>query len=306
MINVFIDGNSGTTGLRIEERLSRRKDINILKIDYDRRHSIEERKKLINESNVTFLCLENELAVQSASVVENPNTVVIDTSTAHRVNEKWSYGFPELSKEQRNLIESSKKIANVGCHAVGFISIVAPLIKNGILKKDKGIFVHSITGYSGGGKKMIKEYEENPPEYFKAPLQYGLNLNHKHLPEMKKYTGLEQELVFNPILGNFYSGMAVSVPLLNKLGSKEYILEVLKEHYSQSKIITVEDEKAFENGKVNPLLMSNKDSMKIVVYGDENIEVVSVFDNLGKGASGSAIQNMNIALGLEETLGLSL
>lgn len=308
MKKVFIDGEAGTTGLKIYQRLENRRDIVLLRIDEDKRKDNLERKRLINESDITFLCLPDEAARESVALCENSNTVIIDNSTAHRIDENFAYGFIELSKENIEKIKKSKRIANVGCHAVGLISIMAPLVSGNIIPKDYPVFAHSITGYSGGGKSMINEYENlDRPKEFGNPRQYALDLNHKHLKEMKKYSGLSHNPFFNPILGDFYSGMCLSVPIHKRLinGDLTSVFNALAIHYDGSKFIKVVN--GFEESKINPEKLTGKDTMEIYVYGNNDfIEITALYDNLGKGASGSSLQIMNCILGVEETTGLVL
>lgn len=305
---VFIDGSVGTTGLRIYERLSAREDIQLLTLSEEKRKDPEARKQMLNSADVAFLCLPDDAAREAVAMVENPNVTVIDASTAHRTLEGWAYGFPELSKKFEENILSSKRIAVPGCHASGFIALVYPLIEAGILKKDALITCHSITGYSGGGKKMIAEYEsEEKSILLGAPRQYGLSQEHKHLKEMKGICGLENAPMFSPIVSDFYSGMAVTVPLfasqvnasvseLKKLYAEKYNGEIVK--YVES---------ADENGFLSGAVLSGKDSMRVTVAGnDERILLLAVYDNLGKGASGAAIECMNLAIGENRTKGLIL
>ena len=320
MFKVFVDGEAGTTGLQIYERLAKRTDIEVLRIDPELRKDVNERKRLINESDVTFLCLPDAAATESAALCENPNTCVIDASTAHRVNPAWTYGMPELSVAQREAISKSKRIANPGCHASGFILGVYPLVAAGILPKSANVSAYSITGYSGGGKKLIAEYEEEAALAHKAgeskaimaPAPYALALSHKHLPEMKKYCELENTPFFNPVLGPFYKGMAVTVSIfanaLNKKLGPEGITEVLAKHYEGRRFVKVmpyEAAPVLFNGRLDPTVCNDTNNAHIQVFGNENVmQVTTIIDNLGKGASGAAIQNMNIALGLDETTSL--
>ena len=235
MKKVFIDGKAGTTGLRIEERLAGRDDIEIVLIPEELRKDPKTKKEILNSVDVAFLCLPDQASIESVSMIENPNVVVIDTSTAHRTNPSWAYGFPELDKGFEDKIRSSKRIAVPGCHASGFISLVYPLVKAGIISKDILLSAHSITGYSGGGKKMIGEYEENKPELYEYPRQYGIKQMHKHLPEMKAITGIENEPIFSPIVADFYSGMEVTVPLFKSqlnYGDIDTIKEIYKKTYT--------------------------------------------------------------------------
>lgn len=305
---VFIDGSAGTTGLRIYERLSARDDLELLTLSEEKRKDPVARKEMLNSVDVAFLCLPDDAAREAVAMVENPNVTVIDASTAHRTLEGWAYGFPELSKTFEEKILSSKRIAVPGCHASGFISLVYPLIEAGFLEKDALITCHSITGYSGGGKKMIAEYESEARNVLLgAPRQYALAQGHKHLKEMKGICGLENAPMFSPIVSDFYSGMAVTVPLfasqvrasvsaLKKLYAEKYNGEIVK--YVDS---------ADENGFLSGAALSGKDSMRITVAGnDERILLLAVYDNLGKGASGAAIECMNLAIGKDRTKGLIL
>lgn len=304
---VFIDGSAGTTGLRINERLSARKDIELIKLTEENRKDVNARKTAINLADVVFLCLPDAAAIESVSLVENEKTVIIDTSTAHRTNPQFVYGFPELSG-QREKIAAAKRIANPGCHASGFVALIEPLIKNGLIKSDINLNCFSITGYSGGGKKMIADYEnEANKASLLAPRQYGITQNHKHLPEMAKICGLENAPIFCPIVSSFYSGMEVTVPLFAKdlKGSASDIKELYKSYYKSGLVKFVEADT--EGGLLSAAKLSGRDDMEISVFGnDDRILLVSRFDNLGKGASGSAIQNMNILLGLPEETGLSV
>ncbi len=306
MVKIFIDGSAGTTGLNIRERLSEYSGIEIISLPEASRKDVVARQEAINSSDVTFLCLPDASAVESVSLLKNDKTIIIDTSTAHRTLDNWTYGFPEL-KGQREKIKNSKLIANPGCHASGFIALINPLIESGILKKDVNLSAFSITGYTGGGKKMIAEYEEGEYPLYLAPRQYGLTQKHKHIPEIKKMCGLTISPSFCPIVSNFARGMEVTVPLFKKdvNGSIDDIKNAYKNLYT-GKIVYYKDN-ADENGFLSALSMSGKDSMEISVFGnEENILLVSRFDNLGKGACGSAIQNLNVVLGLQEEKGLVL
>ncbi len=307
MVKVFIDGNVGTTGLRIEERLSKRDDIELFTLPEDIRKDSAARKDALNKADIAFLCLPDAAAIEAVEMIENPNTKVIDTSTAHRTDPNWAYGSPELNKMFKENLKTSKRVAVPGCHASGFLSIVYPLVKNGLVPSSYPFVCYSLTGYSGGGKKMIAEYkDENRPVEFDGPRQYAFTQMHKHLPEMKKIAGLDQEPVFAPIVGDFYSGMEVSVPLFGKMinGNKEDVYNCLCDNYKDSKLIKV---LPLEQSFMSASEMSLKDSMNIYVGGnDERIMVVSLFDNLGKGASGAAIQCMNIMCGFDETKSLNI
>jgi N-acetyl-gamma-glutamyl-phosphate reductase len=308
MKKVFIDGKAGTTGLRIEERLAGRDDVEIVLIPEELRKDPVKKKEILNSVDVAFLCLPDQAAKDSVAMIDNPNVVVIDTSTAHRTNESWAYGFPELDKSFEDKIKNSKRIAVPGCHASGFIALVYPLVKAGILPSDALLSAHSITGYSGGGKKMIGEYEENKPSLYDYPRQYGLTQSHKHLPEMAKVTGLTNVPVFSPIVADFYSGMEVTIPLFKSqlnYGSIEDIKQIYKSTY-QGPIVTYK-EADDEAGFLSAGLLSGKDSMQIEVYGNEDrIILVSRYDNLGKGASGAAVECLNIVLGAEKTKTLEI
>lgn len=306
MYKVFIDGSAGTTGLKIVERLSERKDLSLVILPEELRKDVNARKDAINSCDVAFLCLPDTAAIEAVSLIENDKVKVIDTSTAHRTNIDWAYGFAEL-KGKRELIKNSKRIANPGCHASGFIALIAPLIEAGVLDKNINLSCFSITGYSGGGKKMIAEYEDqNRSILLDAPRQYGLAQTHKHLPEMKAICGITNAPVFCPIVSDYDRGMQVSVPLF---GSDAKVgLEKIKEIYKNSyngKIVKFVD--ADEGGFISAINMRGRDDMQISVFGnDERMVLVSRFDNLGKGASGAAIQNMNIILGVDETTGLTI
>ncbi|MBE6784837.1 MAG: N-acetyl-gamma-glutamyl-phosphate reductase [Ruminococcaceae bacterium] len=308
MVKAFIDGQAGTTGLQLKAKLEKHPLVEIIEIEEAKRKDTAERQKLMNEADVVFLCLPDAAAKEAVKLVTNPDTVVIDASTAHRTSEGWTYGFPELSEKHRAEISRSKKIANPGCHATGFISLVYPLIASGVMPASYPVTAHSITGYSGGGNKMIGEYESaDRPDEYASPRQYGLSQLHKHLPEMKKITGLAAEPVFNPIVSDYYCGMAVSVPvhtaLLDKKLSAEKIAELYKNHYKDSPFITVKE--LPESGFLSPMGLEGTNELNIYVGGnDERITLTAVFDNLGKGASSAAVQNMNIAMGFDEKTAL--
>lgn len=311
---IFIDGSEGTTGLRIYERFEERDDIELIRIDPELRKDEKERKKLINESDITFLCLPDAAAKESVSLVENEKVRIIDTSTAHRTEEGWAYGFPELSKAHRKAIETGKRIAVPGCYATGFISLVYPMVKEGVLPCDYPVSAFGLSGYSGGGKKMIAAYEaQERPAEFEAPREYALTQAHKHLKEMKKIPGLKREPLFSPIVSNYYSGMVMSVPLytqlLDKAHTPEEIHKVFSDFYKGQKFIKVMplDAQAGEGNMLSGNSCSGLDGLRIFVTGnDDRVVLSSQFDNLGKGASGAAIQCLNIALGCEEDKGLHL
>lgn len=308
MVKVFIDGQAGTTGLQLKSKLIKHPGVDLIEIEESKRKDTEERQRLMNSADVVFLCLPDAAAVEAVKLVTNPETVVIDASTAHRTADGWAYGFPELSVSYREKIKTAKRIANPGCHATGFISLVYPLIASGIMPSSYPVTAHSITGYSGGGNKMIGEYEgESRPAEYDSPRQYGLTQKHKHLPEMKKITGLEYEPVFNPIVSDYYCGMAVSVPvhtmLLNKKITLEEMTAFYTDYYKESNFITV---RALpESGFIAPMGLEGTNKLVIYVGGnDERMTLTAIFDNLGKGASSAAVQNMNIAMGFDETTAL--
>ena len=314
---IFIDGSEGTTGLRIYERFSERDDVELLRIDSALRKDPDERRRLINSSDVTFLCLPDAAARESVSLAENERVRIIDTSTAHRTESGWAYGFPELSDGHRAAIREGARIAVPGCHATGFISVVYPLIAGGILPRDYPVSAFSLTGYSGGGKKMIAEYEADAREKdLDAPREYALTQQHKHLKEMKAVTGLERLPLFSPIVADYYSGMVVSVPLYTeffsdptKYGSPEALTEFFAAYYQGQRFIRVDETggAGLYGGMLAGNSLSGWDGLKLFVTGNADRIVVSAqFDNLGKGASGAAIQCLNIMLGCDEAKGLSL
>jgi len=311
---IFIDGSEGTTGLRIFERFEGRDDIELLKIDSQLRKDVNERKRLINESDVTFLCLPDAASIEAVSLVENENTVIIDASTAHRTDEGWAYGFPELSAGHREAIKNGKRIAVPGCYATGFISLVYPMIAKGLMPCDYPVSAFGLSGYSGAGKKVIAAYESDErPVDFDAPREYALTQQHKHLKEMKAITGLAKEPLFSPIICDYYSGMVMSVPLytelLHNVNGVEDVHAMLNEFYKDSKFVKVMplDAQAGEGNMLAGNGCSGWDGLKIFVTGNEDrIVLSSQFDNLGKGASGAAIQCLNIVLGCEEDKGLVL
>lgn len=313
-VKVFIDGSEGTTGLRIFERFEGRDDVELLKIPSELRKDPETIKKYINESDITFLCLPDAAAIEAVSYVENGNVTIIDTSTAHRTEEGWAYGYPELSKEHRDRIKNGKRIAVPGCYASGFITIGYPLVKGGILPEDYPVSVFAVSGYSGGGKKLIAAYEEEGRDKkFDSARMYAWGQTHKHLKEMKRITGLSREPLFCPMTTNYHSGMVVQVPLftdmLKKRLSPEEIRDYLAGYYEGEKFIRVmpfgADVEA--GGAIFSDACAGWDGMEIFVTGNEDRVVVATrFDNLGKGASGAAIQCMNIVLGCDEAKGLNL
>ena len=309
MTNVFIDGKEGTTGLQIYERLGSRDDVSVTSLPDELRKDPVARKKCINEADIVFLCLPDAAARESVSLCENPDVKIIDASTAHRTSPDWAYGFPELSAKHREKIALSRRVAVPGCHASGFVSLVYPLVAGGIVPADYPFVAYSVTGYSGGGKKMIAEYESKERSVaLDSPRQYGLGQTHKHLPEMQAVCGLAAPPVFSPIVSDYYSGMCVTVPLISRLLTKKYsVLQVkayFSEYYASQNLLHISD---MEEGFLAANALAGRDNMRICVGGnDERILLCSVFDNLGKGASGAAVQCMNILLGLDERTSLAL
>lgn len=306
---VYIDGQEGTTGLQLRQRLEHHPYVTLLLIHEDLRKDEKERKRLLNMADVVFLCLPDDAAREAVSFIDNPHTCVIDASTAHRTHPLWSYGFPELSALHREKVKTAKRIANPGCHATGFIAAAYPLLQLGILPRDYPFSIHSITGYSGGGKSMIAQYDTPlRPHELDSPRQYALSQNHKHLPEMMHVPGLTMAPIFVPIVSDFYSGMATSIPLHSHLFTKKTtkgeLFDLLTAYYATSPLISVALE---EDGFLAANTLKNTDCLTLFLSGnDERMTLTAVFDNLGKGASGAAVQNMNIALGLSETESLTL
>ena len=313
---VYIDGKEGTTGLQIYDRLAGRQDIDLLLIDEEKRKDRVERQKLMNAADVVFLCLPDAAAIEAVTMVENPHTRIIDASTAHRVNPAWDYGFPELSKAHREAIVKSRRVANPGCHATGFISIVYPLVTMGILPRDTLLSCFSLTGYSGGGKKMIAQYEaEDRGELLSSPALYALTQGHKHLPEMQTICGLKYRPVFTPIVDDYYKGMATTVALhmsqLRGVFTLRGVWKAFSDYYAGQKLVHVaadptgKDEYIDAGSKIYGGAKAGDNDLSIVVAGnDQQLTITALFDNLGKGASGAAVQNMNLMLGFEETAGL--
>lgn len=311
MATVFIDGAAGTTGLRIRERLADRRDLTLIELSEKRRKDPEARADALNRSDAAILCLPDAAAVETVSLIDpsNAHTAVIDTSTAHRTADGWVYGFPELTG-QRERIRQSKRIANPGCHASGFIALVKPLCEAGILPADAALSAYSLTGYSGGGKKMIAEYEaESPSPLFAAPRMYGLGQTHKHLPEMAAVTGLNRAPIFCPVVAPYYAGMEVTVPLFAEdIGcGPDKIKAVFCDYYNDKPGTVRFKDDADEGGFLSACAYAGRDDMEIAVFGNsERILLTARFDNLGKGASGAAVQNLNLILGVSETEGLVL
>lgn len=312
-VKVYIDGQEGTTGLKIQERFEGRNDIEIIRISEEKRKDSAERARLINSADYVFLCLPDEASREAVSFVDNDHVRIIDASTAHRTNPDWAYGFPELSAEHREKITKSNRVAVPGCYASGFASIVYPLVNNGIIPADFPVFAYATSGYSGAGKKAIAVYEgEDKPFEFNSPRQYALSQQHKHLPEMKAVSGLEYTPMFNPIICDYFSGMVVSVPIqtrqLANAVTAEQVHAMYEKHYAGSKMVEVmplmsmEEQKSFFLAS-NTLSGVNK--LQVFVFGnDEQILLCARLDNLGKGASGAAVQCLNIMMGIDETTGL--
>ena len=310
MKKVFIDGEAGTTGLRIRDRLAARTDIALVTLPEELRKDAAARKAALNDADIAFLCLPDAAAVEAVSMLENPDTVVLDTSTAHRTDPRFVYGFPELSPQRAAQIAAAKRIAVPGCHASGFIALIAPLVAQGLLPSDAALTCHSVTGYSGGGKKMIAAYgEPTRSPLYAAPRQYGLSQMHKHLPEMTAVCGLQTPPVFCPIVADFYSGMAVTVPLFARQlapgATAADVKKALQAAYSGSVVRYVGEADA--DGFLSAAALSGKDAMEIAVFGnDTRILLTARYDNLGKGASGAAVECMNLVLGVDATTGLNL
>lgn len=294
---VYIDGQAGTTGLQIYERLKNREDIELLLIQKNKRKDNTERRKMFEKADLSILCLPDQAAIEAVELAKGTKTKLIDASTAHRT--QWTYGFPELSKIHRQKIKEADHVANPGCHATGFISIVYPLVQAGLIQPDQIVHAFSLTGYSGGGKKMISQYENKKDEELFAPRIYGLTMNHKHLPEMKKICGLDKEPLFTPVVDDYFNGMLVSVQILQ---SVQKVLAVFKEAYNDEPLIEIAEQ---SENMLSANEMKNSDHLKIYVNGNDHASIISAsFDNLGKGACGAAIQNMNLMLGFPEMTGL--
>lgn len=312
--SIFVDGQEGTTGLRIHEHLAKRDDLNILKIDAEKRKDTAERKRLINSADIVFLCLPDAASREAVALVENPNTKVIDASTAYRTDPTWAYGLPELSAAHREKIRGSKRIANPGCHATAFLLGAFPLVQAGVIPHSLPVTCFSLTGYSGGGKKMIASYESpDAPARLKAPRHYGLKLNHKHLPEMQKIAGLDVAPMFTPVVCAVHSGLAVElflpVSMLGKKVSASEVQKILADHYAGEKFVKVmpiEADAYLDEGFFDITACNGTNRADVYVFGNaEQIAVITRLDNLGKGASGAAIQCMNILLNSDESTGLS-
>ena len=313
MIHVYVDGQEGTTGLKIHERLAGRADIALLTIDPALRKDPAERAKLINQADIVFLCLPDAAAREAVALCDNPNTRIIDASTAHRVNPDWAYGIPELSPAHRARIASAKRVAAPGCYASGFIAQIYPLIRAGALSPDAQVTCNALSGYSGGGKKMIAQYEQAPlADALKGPRAYGLTLTHKHLPEMRILSGLTRAPIFIPTVAAYYQGMTVSIPLFaEQLGgrSARQVHQLLADHYAGQRFIQVlpfGGEGRLDGAFLDPQGCNGTNRMELFVFGDDDRTVLTArLDNLGKGASGAAVQCMNIMLGIDEGEGLA-
>ena len=310
---IFIDGKEGTTGLQIYERFANRKDVEILQIDDEKRKDPQEKAKMINASDFTFLCLPDAASIESVSLCTNPKTRIIDASTAHRTNPDWAYGFPELDKSFREKIVSSNRVAVPGCYASGFVAIAYPLVKSGIMQKDYPVVVHAVSGYSGAGKKAIAQYEaDGRDKGLDSPRLYALTQQHKHLPEMKKIPGLDFEPIFNPYICDYYQGMTVTVGLHSRLLAKKVgagdVCEMFASHYEGCNFVKVAPfmgEGVLPEQFIPANTLAGMNNMQVFVYGnDDRIMVTTRFDNLGKGASGAAVQCLNIMMGIDETTGL--
>ena len=311
--HIFVDGQEGTTGLRIHEMLARRSDVEVLRIDADKRKDSAERARLLNAADVAFLCLPDVAAREAVALVSNPQTCVIDASTAHRTLPGWAFGLPELAPDQRAQLRAHKRIANPGCHASAFILLLRPLVDAGLVPASLGLSATSITGYSGGGNKMIEQYQAGPDAQLDSPRPYALNLQHKHLPEMVAHTGLAQAPVFMPVVARFFKGLAVSVPLhLSQLRpgtTAAHLHQALAERYAGErfvKVLPLGDPTALDaGGGFDVQACNDSNRCELVVFANANqVLLMARLDNLGKGASGAAVQSMNVHLGLDEGLGL--
>ena len=316
MHKIFIDGREGTTGLQIQERLQARRDVELCELPSELRKDPAARKQLINQVDFVITCLPDAAARESASLIENPKTRLIDPSSAHRVSPDFVYGFPELERGQRERIRQAPRVSVPGCHATGLVAALAPLVARGLVPKDYPAVVHSLSGYSGGGKKLIAKYETGSPQELEAlrgPRPYGLGLRHKHLPEMQQVVGLTAAPFFEPVVGNFYKGMLVSVPLISRLLPKALaprdVHEVLSAHYQGERFVVVQplaSDSLLDDGYLSPTACNDSNRLELFVFGhEEQVLVVARLDNLGKGASGAAVQNLNIMLGVDEASGLS-
>ncbi|WP_292461494.1 N-acetyl-gamma-glutamyl-phosphate reductase [Methanolobus sp.] len=312
MYKIYVDGQHGTTGLLVNERLADHPEVEILEIPYEKRHDKELRKKLLNEADLVFLCLPDEAVAEAVGLITNPNTKIIDASTANRVNETWAYGLPELSAAHRDRVAVASRVSNPGCHATASIVALYPLLEEGIISRETAVPLFSITGYTGGGKKMIETYETTTERAYKAPRQYALGLNHKHVPEIMVHSGLKVKPIFMPVVSNYPRGLAVTLPLsvkdLEKSLTKQGLYELYQKYYGDSTFIrihTADETKDLVDNAFDVQRSNDTNYLDLYIYGnDEQIQVISRLDNLWKGASGAAIQNMNIMLDMDETTGL--
>lgn len=312
MFKVYVDGQHGTTGLLVHERLEKHPMVQLLEIPFEERHNLEHRKQLLNEADVVFLCLPDEAAKESVQLITNPKTKIIDASTAHRTNKDWAYGFTELSKEHLEAVKTARYISNPGCHATASISLLYPLIQEGVLSGDEALSMFSITGYSGGGKQMISTYETTDNKAYKAPRQYALGLSHKHVPEIMARAGVTRKPIFMPIVSNYKRGLAVTIPLhrsqLAKNISRTKLVEIYQKFYGDKTFVHVykeDSEEPLVDNCMDIQMCNDTNNLDVMIYGnEEQILLIARLDNLGKGASGAAIQNMNIMLGIHETTGL--
>lgn len=310
MTKIFIDGSQGTTGLKIFDRLAKREDIELITLPEEKRKDTNARKEALNSADIAFLCLPDAAAVEAVSLIENENTIVIDTSTAHRTNDGWAYGFPELSEDFENKLKNSKRIAVPGCYASGFIALVKPLVDAGIVDSDICIACHAMSGYSGAGKNGIAQYEdENRDILLDAPREYALTQQHKHLKEMKAISGLKNEPIFSPYICDYFSGMVMTVPLFKKDLKNGQTIEDIKDLYKEkyNSDIVKYKESIDENGFISGNKMSENDGMEITVCGNEDrILLIARYDNLGKGASGAAVECLNVKMGIDPKFQLNL
>ncbi len=310
MTKIFIDGSQGTTGLKIFDRLAKREDIELITLPENLRKDTDARKKALNSADIAFLCLPDAAAIEAVSLIENDNTIVIDTSTAHRTNEGWAYGFPELSEDFENKLKKSKRIAVPGCYASGFIALVKPLVDAGFVDSDICIACHAMSGYSGAGKNGIAQYEDAERDWLlDAPREYALTQQHKHLKEMKAISGLNNEPIFSPYICDYFSGMVMTVPLFKKDLKNGKTVEDIKALYKEkyNSDIVMYKESIDENGFIAGNKMSENDGMEITVCGnDDRILLIARYDNLGKGASGAAVQCLNIKMGLDPKFQLNI
>ncbi|WP_292466250.1 N-acetyl-gamma-glutamyl-phosphate reductase [Methanolobus sp.] len=312
MYKIYVDGQHGTTGLLVNERLAEHPQVEILEIPYEERHNRELREKLLNEADLVFLCLPDEAVEDTVSLIINPNTKIIDASTANRINEVWAYGLPELSAGHKEKITGASKVSNPGCHATASIVALYPLVEEGIITRETAVPLFSITGYTGGGKQMIQTYETTEERAYKAPRQYALGLNHKHVPEIRVHSGLNVNPMFMPVVSNYPRGLAVTLPLsvkdLEKPMTKTDMYELYQKYYGDSIFIRVHNVDETDDLVDNAFDVQGSNDTNyhdLYIYGNKDqIQVISRLDNLGKGASGAAIQNMNIMLGMDETTGL--